>query len=137
MEIILGVILTAVSIEDFLYGRIRNVYCVCLILLWIINIQNSKTLIVDGIIAALLISIFMFGVTFIMKKGFAGGDIKMMFAAGLLLGVRRTFYGFSIAIIISSVIAITRLIKKNKGPNDKLAMGPALSIGIMFSYIHL
>lgn len=70
---------------------------------------------------------------FIISRGRAigGGDVKLMAAAGLLLGWQQIILAFSAGCILGSVIHLSFM--KIKGSDHVLAFGPYLSIGIWFS----
>lgn len=69
----------------------------------------------------------------ILSKGRAvgGGDVKLMAAAGLLIGWQQIILAFAIGCIAGSVIHLTLM--KLKGKDRMLAFGPYLSFGIWFS----
>lgn len=60
-----------------------------------------------------------------------GGDIKLMFACGLLLGWKQIILAFLLGCIVASVIHMIRM--KVSGQGHMLAMGPYLSVGIMLA----
>lgn len=61
-------------------------------------------------------------------RGIGGGDIKLMGAAGLLLGWKHIIFALVLGCIIGSVIHLTLM--KIKGKGRVLAFGPYLSVGI-------
>lgn len=69
----------------------------------------------------------------LLSKGRAigGGDVKLMAAAGLLLGWKKILLAFLLGCIIGSVIHLIRI--KVSHAEHVLAMGPYLSAGIMLS----
>ena len=62
-------------------------------------------------------------------RAIGGGDIKMMGAAGLILGWKLILLSFFIGCILGSVIHVIRM--KVSGAEKKLAMGPYLSAAIL------
>lgn len=82
------------------------------------------------LIGALSVSAFLY-VLYLASKGRAigGGDVKLMAAAGLLLGWKRILLAFIIGCVAGSVIHLIRMKVSNK--DHVLAMGPYLSVGIM------
>ena len=64
---------------------------------------------------------------------FGGGDIKLMAAAGLFLGLKETVLAFFIACILGSVIHTIRMKLTNEG--HILAFGPYLCLGIYISIL--
>ena len=61
-------------------------------------------------------------------RGIGGGDIKLMAAAGLLLGWKHIIFALVIGCIVGSIVHLTLM--KIKGKGRVLAFGPYLSIGI-------
>lgn len=70
------------------------------------------------------------GILYLLTGGRAigGGDIKLMFACGLILGWKLILLAFFLGCIIGSVVHIIRMSVKKAG--RMLAMGPYLSAGI-------
>lgn len=64
-------------------------------------------------------------------RAIGGGDIKLMGAAGLILGWKLILLSFFLGCILGSVIHVIRM--KVSGAERKLAMGPYLAAGIMIS----
>lgn len=64
-------------------------------------------------------------------RGIGGGDIKLMAAAGLLLGWRLILPAFLIGCILGSVIHLLRM--RLSSADHVLAMGPYLSAGIFIA----
>ena len=60
-----------------------------------------------------------------------GGDVKLMGAAGLLLGWQNAIVAFLLGCIVASVIHLIRM--KVSNAEHKLAMGPYLSVGIFMA----
>ena len=64
-------------------------------------------------------------------RAIGGGDVKLMAAAGLLLGWKLIILAFFIGCILGSVIHIIRM--KVSHAEHVLAMGPYLSVGVLIS----
>ena len=60
-----------------------------------------------------------------------GGDVKLMFACGLILGWKPIILSLFLSCIIASVIHLILIHVKNAG--KVLAMGPYLSVGIFIA----
>lgn len=73
------------------------------------------------------------GILYLMSRGRAigGGDIKLMFACGLILGWKQIILAFLLGCIIGSVIHLIRI--RVQGEGHVLAMGPYLSAGIFLA----
>lgn len=64
-------------------------------------------------------------------NGIGGGDIKLMAAAGLILGGNRIWIALFVGAMLGSVIQLTRIAVGQKG--HVFAFGPYLSVGIFFA----
>lgn len=73
------------------------------------------------------------GILYLLTGGRAigGGDIKLMFACGLILGWKLILLAFFLGCIIGSVVHIIRMSVKKAG--RMLAMGPYMSAGILLA----
>jgi len=76
----------------------------------------------------LLFAIFLNG-------SFGGGDVKLMAAAGFLLGWQSALVAFIISAITSSLYGITALALRKKSLKDHFAFGPFLAFGIMVALL--
>ena len=66
-------------------------------------------------------------------RGIGGGDIKLMAAAGLLLGWKSILLSLMIAAIVATVVHLIRMAIVKAG--KMLAFGPYLSIGIFIAFL--
>ena len=64
-------------------------------------------------------------------RGIGGGDIKLMVAAGLLLGWKNIILAFVIGCVLGSIIHLIRM--KVSKQDHVLAFGPYLAAGILIS----
>ncbi len=73
------------------------------------------------------------GLLYLASSGSAigGGDVKLMFACGLILGWQRILLAFLTGCIVGSVVHLFRI--KVRGAGRVLAMGPYLSVGIFMA----
>lgn len=80
--------------------------------------------------AAVSVPMFLLAV---LLNGFGGGDVKLMFAAGFLLGWKGILAAFLIGVISGGIYSVYLLVSKRKGRKEYFAFGPFLSLGIMIS----
>lgn len=87
---------------------------------------------VSYLIGFFSVSVFLY-LLYLLSKGRAigGGDIKLMAAAGLLLGWKCILLAFVLGCILGSVIHLIRM--KVSKEDHVLAMGPYLAVGIMIA----
>ena len=81
----------------------------------------------------LLIALFCMYV--LKKEAFGGGDIKLMGAAGLIIGWKLTIAAYLIGIITGAVVSIILLAAKRKTRKDEIPFGPSLCFGILASVL--
>ena len=115
------------KISDIPFGI--NVFILALGLIHLfLHLQEWKTY----VIGLLLVSTFL-EILVIASKGRAmgGGDVKLMAAAGFLIGWQYSLLALFLGCIIGSVIHLTRM--KLSGQDHMLAMGPYLSVGIFIA----
>ena len=67
-------------------------------------------------------------------RGIGGGDIKLMAAAGLLVGWQNIIIALFVGCILGSIIHITLMIVMKK--ERMLAFGPYLSMGIFLAMLY-
>ena len=90
--------------------------------------------VLDNLIGAVSVSGFLFILYLATKgRGRGGGDIKLMAAAGLLLGWKSIILAFVIGCILGSVIHLIRM--KVSKQDHVLAFGPYLAVGIFIASI--
>lgn len=86
------------------------------------------------LIGAACVSAVLLAIYFISKgRAIGGGDIKLMAAAGLLLGWKLMVFAFIAGCILGAVIHLIRM--KASKQDHVLAMGPYLSLGIMIAVL--
>lgn len=71
----------------------------------------------------------------IVTKGFGYGDVKYMFAVGLLLGLKQGFYAIMIGFILGGMISLILLLLKKVNKKDHIAFGPYLVLGSILSFL--
>ncbi len=97
----------------------------------ILNLSNWK----EHVIGMCAVSGFLLLLFYFTKgEGIGGGDVKLMAAAGLLLGWRKILLAFFIGAVSGAVVHPVRMIWKGKG--KMMALGPYLSLGIFISILY-
>ena len=87
----------------------------------------------ERIIGMLCITVPMLILEFFIPGAFGGGDRRMLYGTGLLLGWKILVMGFFIGAIIQAVIAVFCVITKKKDWKSHMPFGPMLCLGIMIS----
>lgn len=82
-----------------------------------------------------IVSVFLSILYLVTKgRGMGGGDIKLMAAAGLLLGWKGIVLALILGCVLGSVIHLLRMKLQDK--NHVLALGPYLAMGIFISMLY-
>lgn len=67
---------------------------------------------------------------FALPGSFGGGDIKLLAAAGFVLGVAKGLQAFCIGFLSGGAYGLLMLIWRRKKKKDRLILGPFLCVGI-------
>lgn len=136
--ICLASLLIIIFVSDFKYFVILDGPLIIFSLLIILFIYLNSDLKVVGfkIMAGLILALFMVIVRLIGNKIFkrdslGGGDIKLSFLIGLVLGVRLGF----VALIISSFIAFPYALYVMNKKEDEMPYGPFLITALIVCFI--
>lgn len=141
------------------YRPLSILYCLCVSALIVIAVIDFRTfeiplgcnLFIGGLGMARLLLDFsgwkdqmigllavsgLFGFVYLITRGrgIGGGDIKLMAAAGFLIGWQKILLALAIGSIAGSVIHVTLMKLKNK--NRILAFGPYLAFGIFCAMLY-
>lgn len=121
-------LLTVVAVIDWRTFEIPNGVNLAILLLGVVQLavdRGSWALYLIGMCSVSLLFLLLWFITH--GNGLGMGDVKLMAAAGLLLGWPRIL----LAMILGSVSgAIIHTIRMSRGAGRKLAFGPYLSAGI-------
>lgn len=145
-NIIFTLLLFLVSFKDFKTYKISNKYIEAIIGNWVLSLsfhevglmggiplaQFCKIILEDvgkGLAAGMAVGGLVLAVSIIFdyllqKKSLGGGDIKLIFAVSLYLGMDRSFYMLFIACILGLLMILTR--QKNDGKRG-ISFGPAIA----------
>ncbi len=143
-------ILIIISISDIKYYIIPDevliVGSIMLIIEFIINTIINKLTLYEGIISPLLNGLGAFALLYLFKclgdlmfkkESLGGGDIKLLFLIGMVLGFDMSIVTIFIASFIALPLSVIFLIKND---NNVLAFGPYLSISaviILLTHLNL
>lgn len=107
------------------------------VILVLTNVATASGPWYEYVIGAFVVSgLFLLIVLITKGRGMGGGDVKLMAAAGLLLGWKHIILAMVIGCVIGSVIHLLRmLLDKKKKKNHVLAFGPYLAIGIYLTIL--
>lgn len=84
----------------------------------------------ERLIGAFCTSVPLFLITLLIPGAFGGGDIKLLFAAGILLGWKMSLLALFLGILGGGIYGFYLLATKKKGRKEHFAFGPFLCTGI-------
>ncbi|MEG1509620.1 MAG: prepilin peptidase [Clostridia bacterium] len=93
--------------------------------------QYSSVLWWEKLIGMVCVSVPFFVISLLTRGGIGGGDIKLMFACGLLLGWQLTLVSTLIGLIFGSIIAIIMMIIAKGQGKRRIPFGPILAVGMV------
>lgn len=88
----------------------------------------------DSLVGAALGFGILMLVAIVSKGGMGGGDIKLFFVIGLVLGVSGTLLTLFFASLIGTVAGIVMLRIKNEGRKTPVPFGPSIALGAVIVY---
>ncbi len=127
--------LLALSVIDWRTFEIPIAFNIFIGILGIIRLLTDLEHWYVYIIGFLAVSGFLYLLFLITKgRGIGGGDIKLMAAAGLLIGWKNIILALGIGCVLGSIIHIILMKVQNK--ERVLAFGPYLSLGIYIAMLY-
>lgn len=135
--ILLFFVLYIASWMDLALGIIPDSCHVALMLLGAVSAFRSNVLQIhfnDQLLGFLIVSVPML-LIHLLLYGFGFGDVKLMAAAGFLLGWKLILIAFGLACILCSVIYLPRLLRRRIPRDSRIPFAPYLSFGILISFI--
>jgi leader peptidase (prepilin peptidase)/N-methyltransferase len=88
----------------------------------------------DAIAGALVGFGLLLLIAIVSKGGMGGGDIKLFFVIGLVLGVSGTLLTLFLASLIGAVAGIFMLRKSDTGRKTPVPFGPSIALGAVITY---
>lgn len=88
----------------------------------------------DSLVGAVVGFGILYIIAVVSKGGMGGGDIKLFFVIGLVLGTVQTLLTLFLAALIGSIIGILILKKSGQGRKTPVPFGPSIAIAAIISY---
>jgi leader peptidase (prepilin peptidase) / N-methyltransferase len=97
-----------------------------------LGIANFNSPITGAIVAALGAALFFFLLIWISKgKWIGGGDVKLGFLAGLIVGWPKILFVFFFSYLIGSVVSLSLIVLKKKTWKSQIPFGPFMVVAIL------
>lgn len=137
--LLLGTLLAAAAYIDALSHKIPNwvvlctaaVFAGCTVLDFALSGTDAVPMMVNSVLAAVAFFVVFFLVRLASRGGVGYGDIKMITAAALILGVYGTFAFLLVSHVLAAVAAIVLLVSKKATRKDGLPFGPFFYLGYL------
>lgn len=141
--VLLGTLLTAAAYIDALSHKIPNwivlctaaVFAGCTVLDFVLSGTDAVPMALNSVLAAAVFFVVFFLVRLASRGGVGYGDIKMITAAALILGIYGTFSFLLVSHVLAAVAAIALLVSKKATRKDGLPFGPLFYLGYLVTIL--
>ncbi|WP_455615885.1 prepilin peptidase [Eisenbergiella sp.] len=124
-------LLTVVSAVDYTTMEIPNIFVLAAFVLGIFSVYTMPGIsLISRVLGIFVVSVPLFLLTLLIPGAFGGGDIKLMAACGLFLGIKLTLISFAFAVLTGGVYGSWLLVMKKKNGKEHFAFGPFLCLGM-------
>ena len=141
--VLLGTLLTAAAYIDALSHKIPNwivlctaaVFAGCTVLDFVLSGTDAVPMALNSVLSAAVFFVVFFLVRLASRGGVGYGDIKMITAAALILGIYGTFSFLLVSHVLAAVAAIALLVSKKATRKDGLPFGPFFYLGYLVTIL--
>lgn len=141
--VLLGTLLTAAAYIDAPSHKIPNwivlctaaVFAGCTVLDFVLSGTDAVPMALNSVLAAAVFFVVFFLVRLASRGGVGYGDIKMITAAALILGIYGTFSFLLVSHVLAAVAAIALLVSKKATRKDGLPFGPFFYLGYLVTIL--
>ena len=141
--VLLGTLLTAAAYIDALSHKIPNwivlctaaVFAGCTVLDFVLSGTDAVPMALNSVLAAAVFFVVFFLVRLASRGGVGYGDIKMITAAALILGIYGTFSFLLVSHVLAAVAAIALLVSKKATRKDGLPFGHVFYLGYLVTIL--
>lgn len=135
LYVLVVILLVILSIVDVKKHEIPLWVNISLFVIGLIHLGLDYTNYLSYLIGFFAVSLPLYLILVLTKgQGMGGGDVKLMAAAGLILGWKQIVLAFVLACIIGAIIHLFLMLVFKFG--RELAFGPYLSIGILIALFY-
>ena len=129
-------ILMNIAYVDWKYKLIRNKSVLIVFAMSIISMLIfSEISSMDRLAGSIAVSVPLLILSWMFDGGIGGGDIKLMAAAGLGLGVAAIWKAFVIGVFSSGIYVMVMLLRKKFDRKTEIALGPFLCLGLILVWM--
>jgi leader peptidase (prepilin peptidase) / N-methyltransferase len=128
-------LLVIITVSDIAYMLIPDkVLLPFAIVLFVCRILIPQTPWWDALLGAVVGFGVLYFIAVVSKGGMGGGDIKLFFVIGLVLGTVNTLLTLFVAAFIGSIIGIIILRRAGKGRKTPVPFGPSIALAAVLCY---
>lgn len=128
--------LLTITLIDHQYLLIPHELIIICAILALCSLPYFSLSFLERVIGMGIVSLPLIMMNFVIKESFGGGDIKLMFVCGFLLGAVQIVLAFMIAVILGGSYAAYLLLKKRDYRQTHIAFGGFLCLGIVISLFY-
>lgn len=129
-------VLVYIAYVDLKYKLIRNKSVLIVFAMSIISMLVFPEISsVERLAGSVVVSIPLLFLSSLFHGGIGGGDIKLMAAAGLGLGIEGIWNAFVIGVFAGGIYVMIMLIQKKIGRKTEIALGPFLCLGLICMWV--
>ena len=130
-------LLVIINVSDLTYMLIPNkILLFFLPLLVIARIVSPLEPWWDSLLGAIVGFSMLLLIAVVSKGGMGGGDIKLFFLIGVVLGTIHTLLTLFLASVIGMVIGMIVLKMRGQGRKTPVPFGPAIAVGALIAYFY-
>lgn len=128
-------ILTGICVMDFEQQIILDEFIVALIILAVAASFIMPIGIGDRLIAGAGGFVLFFLIAIVTHGGIGGGDVKLIGALGLFLGIDGLIFTIIAGIFAGGIVSLVLVLTKKKGRKDAIAYGPYFAVAGMLAVL--
>jgi leader peptidase (prepilin peptidase) / N-methyltransferase len=98
---------------------------------------HSGVLLADHLGAAVLAGGAFYALVFFSKgRAMGGGDIKLAFAMGLILGIQSTMVALFVAFVTGAAVGVVLIASRRRTRKDQIPFGPFLALATIVAFLY-
>ncbi|MCU9614017.1 prepilin peptidase [Caldibacillus lycopersici] len=130
-------LLVIITVSDLEYMIIPDKILIVFLLLFIaIRIFEPLNPWWDSIVGAVLGFAILYLLAIVSRGGMGGGDIKLFFVLGIILGTKAIIMTLFFASLLGSLVGIIQMLFHKWKKKTPIPFGPFISIGALLSYFY-
>jgi len=130
-------LLIIITVSDLAYQIIPNKVLLCFaIILFIERLIFPLSPWYDFLLGALTGFLLLYIIALLSKGGMGGGDIKLYFVIGLVLGVKGVLLAFFVSTLIGALFSVFGILIGKLHRKSAIPFGPFISFGAIVTYFY-